>query len=102
MRFSDWRSDVGSSDLCRLSVRLADTQSTAHAAAPQEIHDRQKDERPDQRGEETVQRDPRIDRTAEQQAADKGADDTDDDVEEDTLLREIGRASCRERVCQYV
>src|SRR3546814_4566805 len=87
MRISDWSSDVCSSDLRDLQVRLAEIiarleteldeavgeigfeQLAAPQAAPHALaRDRQK------------------------KGAERG-------VEQD---REIGRASCRERVCQYV
>src|SRR3546814_6721294 len=82
MRISDWSSDVCSSDL-RLGRRVAGGgQRVADAGLPDVLHTR--DDVAD------------LTRRKELRRLHLRADDADlEDVE-------IGRASCRERVCQYV
>ena len=65
---------------------------SAHAAAAEQVHDRQQDDRADQRDDEAhdaqlaaVDR-RRAQHRADQQTADESADDADDDVEDDPLL----------------
>src|SRR3546814_4257226 len=84
MRISNWSSDVCSSDLQRrqLGGRRRLQHRLGHAA--------------EDRG--------RIDLLERLAAAGVGADLADEQHERDRVLlrREIGRASCRGRVCQYV
>src|SRR3546814_1707767 len=82
MRISDWSSDVCSSDLDGADADPADLAETLFARL---IGDRNHI--------------PRLDRPVHQQ------DQSGDQVAESLLQAkadEIGRASCRERVCQYV
>src|SRR3546814_4431515 len=72
MRISDWSSDVCSSDLQRAERRRAGDRQRARARARREVHLPGRDLGD---GQEAAERD---------------------------VLPEIGRASCRERVCQYV
>src|SRR3546814_10723919 len=81
MRISDWSSDVCSSDLAAIilvAVRLVDLALAAKLGFLG----------PDAHAI-------RLDRTVAASLADRA-------VDEHALRRKIGRASCRERVCQYV
>src|SRR3546814_8551874 len=75
MRFSDWSSDVCSSDLWSTAAKLAIIQETYEADATVSIVARRHGIQPNQL-------------FAWRKLASQGA--------------QIGRASCRERVCQYV
>src|SRR3546814_1556468 len=90
MRISDWSSDVCSSDLAALGPADA-----AHLEAEGDVvgHRHEREEREvleDQRGRPLVRPDAAHVAPADAHGALRG------------LEEEIGRASCRERVCQYV
>src|SRR3546814_15369435 len=88
MRISDWSSDVCSSDLEGVAQVAADQQVVATQAVQHQLGDRGLRRSGDvQRGSATV---------FEVIASQNGA------VAQGDGNREIGRASCRERVCQYV
>src|SRR3546814_14864958 len=98
MRISDWSSDVCSSDLLRHPVLLreADVAGAGADAAREapEAHQAAPDRREETDGED---RHREIDRRGDAHLdglpvwlVDRGAEE------------QIGRASCRERVCQYV
>src|SRR3546814_10439503 len=87
MRISDWSSDVGSSDLYRIALGAAPTTSTVLILGENGT------------GKELVaraihQHSLRSERPL--RAINCGA------IPESLVETEIGRASCRERVCQYV
>src|SRR3546814_15040003 len=95
MRISDWSSDVCSSDLRRFlhpAHRLADVAGEGLVGAEEEMKVRFDAE--DELLHEIADR--RIGGQAERLVADKVADMV------GAARRQIGRASCRERVCQYV
>src|SRR3546814_11083090 len=105
MRISDWSSDVCSSDLT-----LASVNSSAHHAVFQPRAQRWqafippilKNERRTQSGDENVEESDRSDdRTPQSRPEDNEHPDR---SASRCLSRcsQIGRASCRERVCQYV
>jgi hypothetical protein len=82
----------GPGGCCRPALFFSSAVPSAHAAAAEQIHDRQQDDGADQRDQERGQRDALIDRAdAEQRGHDESgeqrADDTDNDVEQDALLR---------------
>src|SRR3546814_12715399 len=99
MRISDWSSDVCSSDLAivsdRQSVKLADSGFVVVDAV--EFHKLLEEGTPQG-----------IDRAIDLYRGDllEGIEATDPSFEEWLLMErqrlQIGRASCRERVCQYV
>src|SRR5690606_18196788 len=60
---------------------------SAHAAAPEQVDDRQQDDRADQRGHQVADPATEVQSHHRQQpAAEEAADDADDDVEDDALL----------------
>src|SRR3546814_2539691 len=79
MRISDWSSDVCSSDLAFHHLDGGALQPARHVVFP------------DARGERQLRREEHGGRVAEADGDGAGL-----------AAREIGRASCRERVCQYV
>src|SRR3546814_3050005 len=83
MRISDWSSDVCSSDLCR-SPGLRHTRDVEVTRRIIDIRGIV--------GRHVAKRGGRILREVELSTG----------VDEDLGIRQIGRASCRERVCQYV
>src|SRR3546814_6762081 len=89
MRISDWSSDVCSSDLCPAELDVL-----AEAEQQQEEH---RQRQPDQAVLD------RVDRQGLGQLEDEEADEGEQHEQQAVFGRaEIGRASCRERVCQYV
>src|SRR5690606_34776079 len=78
----------------RFRAEVSETDSrSAHAAAPEQVDDRQQDDRADQGRDESPDAESATgagrpaDERRDQPAADQGADDADDDVEQDALLR---------------
>src|SRR3546814_14293515 len=97
MRISDWSSDVCSSDL---KARQPDAKGVLEA----EIDQQRRGERGDDGGAVALLQQPGI-AEDEKGAAEHEADQQDEAVagpHDRQKRREIGRASCRERVCQYV
>src|SRR3546814_5798140 len=97
MRISDWSSDVCSSDLCQMkgyawkSHPGGALQVLELVAKATEVLRRSRDTRP-------TTRNPPVSlvvlmRTVQRRSCGK---------EPQTMRKQIGRASCRERVCQYV
>src|SRR5690606_5182611 len=78
----------------RFRAEVSETDSrSAHASAPEQVDDRQQDDRADQGRDESHDVEAATgagratDQRRDQPAADQGADDADDDVEQDALLR---------------
>src|SRR3546814_8066890 len=78
MRISDWSSDVCSSDLAALD-RIGEDEPTTRAQHPRDL----RDHTPTHLARQFMEQ-----------------EDAGDDVE--SGIREIGRATCRDRGCQYV
>src|SRR3546814_11389525 len=116
MRISDWSSDVCSSDLARLDVRTRQSEHGPVQIGILAAGELRVESGPElqQGGDAPVDGD--LARAWRQRAADQlqerglaGAVSPDDadrlapmDVEVQCAQCQIGRASCRERVCQYV
>src|SRR3546814_3975135 len=97
MRISDWSSDVCSSDL-ELGARLADRLRGDDADRLADVHLGAAGEVAPVAGAADAAY-----RLAHQRRADEdGVDAGTLDLVDLVVLNEIGRASCRERVCQYV
>src|SRR3546814_17146226 len=95
MRISDWSSDVCSSDLgTNLDWVAVDHHNTGHPHT--HIIVRGKDER----GKDLIIARDYISRGLRERACELV--DLDFGPRTDTSIEQIGRASCRERVCQYV
>src|SRR3546814_19397326 len=95
MRISDWSSDVCSSDPRQSPGLFCNQQQpigSAHTTTPEQVNDRQQDNRTHQRHQQAGDTEISPDDIAAntQHTADPAADDKN------------GRASCRERVCQYM
>src|SRR3546814_15782344 len=108
MRISDWSSDVCSSDL---NVGERGTRMLAHVPMPSDHHaEGLKDAvRLDEADGSDDRRDADHDIAEQSRHAEQEGGDTPDEAERafdtlvhDNVVDEIGRASCRERVCQYV
>src|SRR3546814_7661294 len=91
MRISDWSSDVCSSDLAALEPVVGE-----HGGHRDDEAERGHDQRLTDRTGDRVDR-----RLAGRTDLDERAIDADNRTKQADERREIGRASCRERVCQY-
>src|SRR3546814_12654050 len=108
MRISDWSSDVCSSDL-RGRAWIISLDQLAHPEADEELHDEidgQRDRDPDDvagDGDDLAALEAEHRDDGEEQRAEGDRRDPRQEVGlVPVVALEIGRASCRERVCQYV